>query len=93
MYYEKELQKTTQTEFRMEKVIREKVIVGLIKKIFLHQMSYFPEPYIRIKNKIKAELYLANYTTKSDIKDTTGVHTSRFLKKADLVSLKPSIRC
>ena len=32
------------------------LIVVLIKKILLYKMSYFPEPYNRIKNKIKIEL-------------------------------------
>ena len=73
-FYEKELQKTNQTEFRIEKVIKRKVdklyvkwnamvilvIVGSIKKILLYKTSYFPEPYTRSKNKIKAELYLSN---------------------------------
>ena len=58
-FYKKELQKTNQKEFRIEKVIKKKeisymsngkvmiilLIVGLIKKI-LHKMSqYFPKPY------------------------------------------------
>ena len=29
------------------------VIVGLLKKILLYKMSYFPEPYTRSKNKTK----------------------------------------
>ena len=65
MFYEKELQKPNQTEFRIEKVKkREKLInckwkvviihliVGLIKKILLYQTSYFPEPCSYSKNKI-----------------------------------------
>ena len=32
------------------------LIVVLIKKILLYKMSYFPEPYNHIKNKIKVEL-------------------------------------
>ena len=30
-------------------------------------MSYFPEPYICSKNKIKGELDLASHITKSDL--------------------------
>ena len=44
------------------------LIVGLIKKILLYKMSYFPESHTHSKNKIKVELDLANYTTKSDLK-------------------------
>ena len=51
-------------------------------------MSYFPEPYTRSKNKIKAELDLFNYSTKFDLKNATGVDTSKFAKKADLATLK-----
>ena len=50
-------------------------------------MSYFPEP-VHSKNKIKVELDLANYATKSDLKKATGVDTSDFAKKADLASSK-----
>ena len=42
--------------------------VGLMKKISLCKMSYFPEPYIRSKNKIKLELHLPNSAIKSDLK-------------------------
>ena len=31
-------------------------------------MSYFPEPYTHSKCKIKVELFLSNYATKSDLK-------------------------
>ena len=34
------------------KAIITHVLVGLIKKILLYKMSYFPEPYTRSKNKI-----------------------------------------
>ena len=63
--YEKEFQKTTQREFRIEKKkLKEKVINymsngkamliylidGSIKKIMLHKMSCFPKPHTN-KNK------------------------------------------
>ena len=65
--------------------------VGLIKKILVFKMSYFPEPYKRSRNKIKVELYLSNYAAKSDLKSTTGVDTLKFAKKTDLTSLKSDI--
>ena len=55
--------------------------VGLIKKVQLHKMSYFTEPYTRIKNKTKVELDLSNYATKSDLKNTAGIDTSIVAKK------------
>ena len=44
-------------------------------------MSYFTEPYTRIKNKTKVELDLSNYATKSDLKNTAGIDTSIVAKK------------
>ena len=51
------------------------LIVGLIKKILLYKMSFFPEPYTRSKNKIKTELDFSDYATKSDLKNAIGVDT------------------
>ena len=53
-------------------------------------MSCFPEP-IRGKNRIKAELDLANYATKSDFENATGADTSESPKRTDLASLKPEV--
>ena len=38
-------------------------------------MSFFPEPYTPSKKKIKFELYLSNYATKTDFKKATGVNS------------------
>ena len=57
------------------------------KKISLYQTSYLPEPYTRHKI-TKSKLDFSNYATKSDSKSATGVYTSYFAKKSDLVSLK-----
>ena len=54
-------------------------------------MSFFPEPYTRSVNKIKAELDLSNYATKYDLKNVAGVNTSKFSKKAHLASLKSEV--
>ena len=52
------------------------LIIGLIKKISLYKMSYFPKLYSHNKNKIKVEQDLSNYATKSDFKGATGIDTS-----------------
>ena len=39
---------------------------------------YFAESHICSKSKIKVELDLSNYTTKSDLKNAAGVDTSQF---------------
>ena len=54
-------------------------------------MIYFPEPYTRGKNKIKDELDLSKYRTKSDLKNAPGVDISDFPEKADIASLKSYI--
>ena len=43
-------------------------------------MSYCP-PRSYSKNKIKVELNLSNYVTKSELKNATGIDTSQFAKK------------
>ena len=90
---EKELQKTNQTEFRVEKAMKKgnKLNVKqkgydnsfnswIDKKILLYEMSYFPELCIYNKNKIKFELNLCNYATKCDLKRATVVDTSNLAK-------------
>ena len=40
---------------------------------------------------MKVELDLSNYATKADLKNATGVHTSKFSKKVDLANLKSNV--
>ena len=40
---------------------------------------------------MKIELNVSNYATKSDLKNATGVDTSKLAKKVDLASLKSFI--
>ena len=40
---------------------------------------------------VKVELDLSNYATKADLKNATGVDTSKFAKKADLASWKSKV--
>ena len=53
-------------------------------------MSSFPEPYThsKKKKKIEAEIDLSDYETKPNLNNATGVGTSDFPKKTDLVDLK-----
>ena len=44
--------------------------------------------YSHSKNKTEVKLDLSNYAKKSDLKNPTGVETSQFAKKYDLVNLK-----
>ena len=52
--------------------------------------EYFPElKYLR--GTVKIKLNLSNYVTKADLKNATGVETSKFAKKVDLPSLKSDV--
>ena len=52
--------------------------------------EYSPEPK-SLEGKVKIELDLSNYATKADLKNVTGVITSKLAKKVDLVSLKSNV--
>ena len=49
---------------------------------------HFPES---LEVKVKVELDLSNYATKSDFKNATGVDTSKFDKQVDLANLKTNV--
>ena len=49
--------------------------------------EYFPKPK-SLGGKVKVELDLSNYVTKTDLKKGTGVDTWDFAKKTDLANLK-----
>ena len=102
-FYEKELQKTNQEEFRIEKVIRRKgdklyvkwkdydnLFNSCIDKKRYYKMSYYP-PYRSSRNNIKVELNLANYATKDDVKNITHVDVSSFASKTNLAALKTEV--
>ena len=103
-FYQKEIQKTNQKEFRIKKVIKSqgnKLYVKwkgedssfnswLDKKILLCKMSYFPEPHTN-KNKKEVELDLSNCATKPNLKIATSVDTSQFDKIYDLANLKSDV--
>ena len=52
--------------------------------------EYFPEP-ISLGQRVKVELYLSNYATKTDLKNVAGLDTSKFVKKFDLANLKSNV--
>ena len=52
--------------------------------------KYFRKPKPLGAN-VKDELDLLNHTTKSDLKNATGVDTSNFAKKTDLPNLKSDV--
>ena len=42
--------------------------------------------------KVKVELYLSNYATKTNLKNLTGTDASSFAKKVDFASLKSDVK-
>ena len=69
--------------------------VGLIKRISLYKITYFLEPYTLSKSKVKAELDLPNYATKSDLKNATNlpknldlIHWNQILTNYILINYK-----
>ena len=64
--------------------------VGLIKKDMAKMSEHFSDPK-SLAGRVKIELDLYNYATKADLKNATGVDTSKFAKKVDLASLKSNV--
>ena len=52
--------------------------------------EYFPEPKSS-GGRVKVKLDLSNYATKADLKNATGVDTSKFAKKVGFASLKSNV--
>ena len=51
----------------------------------------FPTPYEPLGRDINVKVDLSNYETKSDLKNATGVDTSKLAAKSDLASLKDEV--
>ena len=60
------------------------------KKYIVKVIEYFLEPK-SLGGRLKVELDLCNYATKTDLKHGTGVDTSSFAKKTDLANLKSNV--
>ena len=54
-------------------------------------MSQYYPPYKSSSNNIKVELDLANYATKTDLKNITRVDVSSFASKTNLAALKTEV--
>ena len=97
------MQKTSQEKFRIEKVIKKKCDKLYVEwkgynksfnswideKDSINKWKFSKTKFFSIK--CKYWIYLSNYATKTDLKDTTGVYTSSFAKKADLANLKSGV--
>ena len=74
-------------QFRVEKVSKYKGY-KLYKKWKVYDNSFNSCMDKNSRNKVKVKLHLSNYAIKSDLKGTTATDTSKFVKTADLSSLK-----
>ena len=54
-------------------------------------MSYYPEPAIHIRYKIKVVLDLSNYALKKELDYATGVDTSDLAGKKNFIALKAEV--
>ena len=54
-------------------------------------IPYFTKPYQPFGGDINAKVDLSNYATKTDLKNATGIDTSKLAAKSDLVSLKAEV--
>ena len=54
--------------------------------------QYSPEPYAPFGGNVKVALDLSIYATKAELKNATGVDTSKLAAKSDLASLKVELR-
>ena len=52
---------------------------------------YFPKPNKSFGRNINVKVDLSGYATKADLKNATGIDTSKFEAKSDLVSLKEEV--
>ena len=59
--------------------------------LVLKMSQYFPKPYEPFSGDIDVKVDLSNYATKTDIKNTSHVDTSRFALKSNLASLKTEV--
>ena len=53
--------------------------------------QYFPKPYEPFDGEINVKVDLSNYVTKTNLKNVTGIDTSKLAAKSDLVSLKAKV--
>ena len=102
-FYEKELQKTDQKEFRIEKAIKKKGDKLYVKwkgynNSFnswvdkkKYKMGYVPT-YSEVEEEIASvTLNLSNYVTQKEFKNVTKVDTSDFALKANVAEIKKKV--
>ena len=92
-FYDKDFQKTSEKEFRIEKVIKKKAINHMLNgkdtiicstirliKDSINEWT-FSKKNKSLGGNVKIELNLCNYATKADLEIETGVDTTDFSKR------------
>ena len=86
--------KTNYWTYKIKDLNGEKIIESFYEKEFLLsklQISCYPEPASRIRDKVKVILDLSNYATKKELDHATGVDTSDVAVKKDFTTLKAEV--
>ena len=104
-FYEKELQKIDQQEFRIEKVIKKKCYKLYVKwkgydnsfnswidkKDLILMCDYFRRHYKSYDGDSSVKVDLSNYARKTNLKNVSHVDVSSFALKSNLASLKTEV--
>ena len=95
-FYEKELEKIDQQEFRIEKVIKKKSDKLYVKwkgydNSFNSWIDYFRRRDKRFDGDINVKVDLSYYATKTDLKSVSHVDVSSSVLKSNLASLKTEV--
>ena len=62
------------------------------QRYVIKMSKYFSEPYERSGGNLEVELNLSHYATNADLKEATGINTSKPEAKTDLASSKNKSR-
>ena len=86
--------KTSPWISKLEELSGEKVEESFYEREFLLsvlQMSYYPDPDIHIRDKVKVVLDLSSYATKKELEHPEGIDMSDLAAKKDFISLKVKV--
>ena len=67
------------------------IIVGLRKKTLYEMIQYFPKPYESFGLDINVKVDLSNQDAEADLKNATGIDTSKLALKPNLANLKAEV--
>ena len=67
------------------------IIVGLRKKTLYEMIQYFPKPYESFGLDINVKVDLSNQEAEADVKNATGIDSSKLALKPNLANLKAEV--